>query len=90
MPDQQHSHEQGVAALRAQLDDLTLAAAWAEGRTISLDQVVAYALESSATLLEVVCAANVTHATDRGRDWDPHEQELPGNGSRHLFGNFVR
>src|SRR6266581_4061177 len=50
VPDQQHSHEQGVAALRAQLNDLTLAAAWAEGRTMSLDQVVAYALESGALI----------------------------------------
>lgn len=52
MPDQQRSHELGIAALRTQLDELTLAAAWAEGRRMTLDQVVAYALESSDMLTQ--------------------------------------
>jgi hypothetical protein len=33
-----------VAAVRAQLDDATFAAAWAEGQAMSLEQAVAYAL----------------------------------------------
>jgi non-specific serine/threonine protein kinase len=37
--------ERGVATLRAQLDDVTFATAWGEGRAMSLEQVVAYALE---------------------------------------------
>jgi predicted ATPase/DNA-binding XRE family transcriptional regulator len=42
---QRHFNERGVAALRAQLDPDTLAAAWAEGRKMSLEQAIAYALE---------------------------------------------
>jgi len=41
---QRFSHERGVTALRAQLDEATLAVAWAEGRAMTLDQTVAYAL----------------------------------------------
>jgi tetratricopeptide (TPR) repeat protein len=46
LPFQRHFNERGVAALRAQLDDSALAAAWAEGRAMTLEQVVAYALET--------------------------------------------
>jgi predicted ATPase/DNA-binding XRE family transcriptional regulator len=38
-------HQRGVAALRTQLDETTLAATWAEGRTMTLEQAAAYALE---------------------------------------------
>ena len=41
---QRHFNERGVAALRVQLDDASLTGAWAEGRAMTLDQVVAYAL----------------------------------------------
>ena len=44
---QQQFYNRGVAALRAQLDEARLEAAWAEGRAMTLDQVVAYALEGS-------------------------------------------
>jgi tetratricopeptide (TPR) repeat protein len=37
-------YERSVVTLRAQLDGATLAVAWAEGRAMTLDQVVAYAL----------------------------------------------
>jgi hypothetical protein len=37
-------YERHIAALRAQLDESTLTAAWAEGRMMSLEQIVAYAL----------------------------------------------
>jgi hypothetical protein len=42
--DQQY-YERGVAFLRSQLDDATFMSAWAEGRKMTLEQVVAYALE---------------------------------------------
>ena len=44
LPDQQPSHEQCVAYLRAQLDVVTLSAAWTEGRAMTTSQVIAYAL----------------------------------------------
>lgn len=44
MPDHQRSHEQGLATLRAQLDEATLAVAWAEGRRMTLEQAIEYAL----------------------------------------------
>ena len=46
-PFQRHFTERGFAILRAQLDEVTMAAAWAEGRAMALDQVVAYALEET-------------------------------------------
>ena len=42
---ERRSYEQGLAILRAQFDEATLSVAWAEGRAMTLDQVVAYALE---------------------------------------------
>jgi hypothetical protein len=38
--------ERNIAAVRDQLDPTSFAAAWANGRTLSLDQAVALALES--------------------------------------------
>jgi predicted ATPase/DNA-binding XRE family transcriptional regulator len=38
-----------VTALRAQLDQTALAAAWAEGRAMALERAIAYALEQSRT-----------------------------------------
>jgi len=37
-------HHRTLAAVRAQLDEATFAAAWAAGRAMSLEQAVAYTL----------------------------------------------
>ena len=39
-------HDRTVAAVRAQLDEATFAAAWAKGRAMTLEQAIAYALEA--------------------------------------------
>ena len=39
-------YERGLAALRAALDDAALRVAWAEGRALTLEQAIAYALEA--------------------------------------------
>ncbi|MEO8606292.1 MAG: tetratricopeptide repeat protein [Chloroflexota bacterium] len=44
---QQDFKERGVAALRTQLDEASFAVAWAEGRAMTLEQAVAYALDQS-------------------------------------------
>ena len=44
---QRHFNERGVASLHAQLDETALAAAWAEGRAMTLDQIITYALEET-------------------------------------------
>jgi hypothetical protein len=41
--------ERNLAAARAQLDDATFAAAWAEGRAMTLEQAIAYGLEPDTT-----------------------------------------
>ncbi len=41
---QGRSYERGVATLRAQLDQALLAESWAEGRSMTLNEAVAYAL----------------------------------------------
>jgi tetratricopeptide (TPR) repeat protein len=41
-------YERNIAAARTQLDDATFAAAWAEGRAMTLEQAAAYALEEAA------------------------------------------
>ncbi len=38
-------YERGMAAVHAQLDDMTFRAAWAEGRAMTLEQAIAYALK---------------------------------------------
>jgi tetratricopeptide (TPR) repeat protein len=43
-PAAQEDHERALMALHARLDDATLAAIWAAGRAMTLDQAVAYAL----------------------------------------------
>ena len=46
----EHSVQNGtIAALHARLDDTTFKAAWAEGSALTLEQVIAYALSSSAS-----------------------------------------
>ena len=42
---QRHSHEQGIAVLHTHLDLIVLKAAWVEGRAMSLEQAVTYALK---------------------------------------------
>ena len=42
------AYDRDVAAVRARLDDPAVAAAWAEGRALSLDQAIALALEQTA------------------------------------------
>ena len=44
LPIERAEYHQIIAALHAQLDDGTFAAAWAEGRAMSLDQAIEYAL----------------------------------------------
>ncbi len=46
---QKVQYEGTAAAVRAQLDDATWQPAWAEGRALTLEQAIAYALESTAT-----------------------------------------
>jgi predicted ATPase/transcriptional regulator with XRE-family HTH domain len=43
---QRQFNERGVASLRAQLDASALKIAWAEGRAMTLEQAIAYALEA--------------------------------------------
>jgi hypothetical protein len=38
------AYERNVAAVRAQFDAASFAAAWAEGRAMTLEQAIAYAL----------------------------------------------
>ena len=47
-PAERHEWERYVPATRAQLDEATFTAAWAEGQAMSLEQAVAYALEEEA------------------------------------------
>ena len=48
-PGDRLTYSRDIAAARAQLDDATWEVAWAEGRAMSLEQVVAYALADTAT-----------------------------------------
>jgi predicted ATPase/transcriptional regulator with XRE-family HTH domain len=47
-PDERAECDRGTAVARAQLDEATFAAAWAEGRGFSLEQAMAYALDDGA------------------------------------------
>jgi hypothetical protein len=47
-PFDQIEYDHIVAAIRAQLDEATFAAAWAEGRQMTLDEAIAEALAESA------------------------------------------
>ena len=46
-PDDRAEYEHGVAAARAQLDEEAFASAWAEGRDMSMDQAIEYALDQT-------------------------------------------
>ena len=41
--------DRNIATVRAQLDKATLAAAWADGRAMTLEQAVAYALDETSS-----------------------------------------
>ncbi len=43
-------YERSVAAVRSTLSEEAFAAAWAEGRAMTLEQAIAYALEPTGTL----------------------------------------
>ncbi len=45
LPDERVCYERSVAEARAQLDEATFAAAWAEGRAMTLEQAVIFALD---------------------------------------------
>ncbi len=47
-PADRAEYDRDVAAVRAQLDEALFVAAWAEGRAMTLEQAIAYALEDSA------------------------------------------
>ncbi len=46
-PFEQERYQQAIVTTRAQLDEATFNAAWAEGRALSLEQAIALALEDS-------------------------------------------
>ncbi len=52
LPYQTQFYERGIAALRIHLDDTTLATALAEGRSMTLDEAVVYALEDNSLSTE--------------------------------------
>jgi len=64
-PDEHPAYERTLAATRAQLDEATFAAAWAEGRAMTLEQAIAYALEGSAMDAEQPARAAAT-SNNRG------------------------
>jgi len=45
LPDEHASYEHSVAQVRARLDEATFAAAWAKGRTMTLEQAILFALD---------------------------------------------
>jgi predicted ATPase/class 3 adenylate cyclase/Tfp pilus assembly protein PilF len=45
LPDERISYERSVAEARARLDETTFAAAWAEGRAMTLEQAILFALD---------------------------------------------
>ena len=45
LPDERACYERSVAAARAQLDEAAFAAAWAEGRAMTLEQAILFALD---------------------------------------------
>jgi len=47
-PDEREPHDRQVSSVREELGESEFAAAWEEGRTMTLDQSVAYALEAGA------------------------------------------
>ena len=52
-PVQRAGYEREVAAVRAQLDAARFAAAWAQGRAMSLEQAIAYAVSEDVSLTDM-------------------------------------
>ncbi len=48
-PVDRRRYDVAIADIRAQLDEPTFAAAWAEGQAMTLEQAIAYALERDST-----------------------------------------
>jgi hypothetical protein len=48
-PNERPRYEREVAAARAQLDEERFRAAWAEGRAMSMEEAISYALEGNTT-----------------------------------------
>ena len=46
------SYEPSIVRVRAHLGEVTFAAVWAEGRAMTLEQAIAYALEASIEQVE--------------------------------------
>ena len=42
------NYERNLSSIRKQLDEASIAAAWAKGRAMTMDQAIAYALEEAA------------------------------------------
>jgi hypothetical protein len=63
LPADRLEYERNVAALRAQLGDADYAAAWEAGRTMTIEQAIAYALEGSDVLFvaSIGTAKNITN-----------------------------
>jgi predicted ATPase len=59
-PSECAAYDRDVASARVQLDEATFAAAWAEGRVMTLEQAIAYALEVSAAESEQLASAAAT------------------------------
>ena len=49
-PLERKEYDGAVAAVRGAMPEITFASAWAEGRAMSMDQAIAYALESKSDL----------------------------------------
>ncbi len=49
--------DRSCAAVRNQLDAVTFAAAWAEGRTMEMEQAIAYALETAGATIDGTAGA---------------------------------
>lgn len=59
-----YTHE--LAAIRSKLDEMTFAAAWAEGREMTLEEAIAYALGGSNLGAESSAGASARDETDGG------------------------
>jgi hypothetical protein len=56
-PGEQADYDRMVSTTRAQFDETTFAAAWAEGQTMTLEQAIAYALNEGDSPTERVAQA---------------------------------
>jgi hypothetical protein len=54
-------YEQALTAIRAQIDEATFTAAWAQGKVMTLEQAISYALEGN----EVDSASSIATAASQ-------------------------